>query len=944
MDAVEAQTGVEPIIYTNADYATNYLETSLSVYDLWVAHWTYDLGVPPSTGIWSTWDFWQYSGDNIAWPGNIKGATIPGISGAVDADLFNGSRSQLTAFVIGQATEPTITSSLTLAQNAPYYVGQTIDGQFAITNGGTSEATFQVLTIGGRDPDDQVADFTWRTGVHLGPGQSYSYSGALTLQKPGGYHFFCAYQRPDGTWNPAIPAGSGVSNTKDITVLPLPVSISIGDASVLEGDIGTRTLRSTVNVSGTPQQFVDVDYATSNGTATAGSDYTAVSVHLQCAPGETDAFWVIYVPIIGDYLIEGDETFTITLSNPSNVVIADGQAVGTILNDDVAGSIQFGSATYTVNENGGSASISVTRTGGFGAGAGANYATSNGSAIVGSDYTATSGPLTFGGGETYKTFTVPIINDSVAETSKTVILALSAPTGGAVLGSPSTAVLTIWDDDPGVVTITATDGTAGEPGTGLGSGTYRISRAVPTTSAMRVNFDAPTGDAIRGTDYRLKKGATEITGNWLIIDAGQSYVEVTLEVIDDSSPEATETATVTLASGTGYTVGRPNNASISIADDDTDMDWTGTVSDHWENAANWSAGIVPGPQTQVRISGAAARQPVMEQDQTVWGLDLAAGATLTFAPGTPKTLVTKGLTIAESGGAPTARLDLASGRLIVDYDDGAASPLADVRRWIAAGCAGMTWTGSGITSSAAAGNATTYGLGYAQNDILVAPYAVFSGVPVDSSTILVKYTDLGDVNLDGKVDDNDVTMMVLNYDRGQVSTHTWQDGDVSRYDGKIDDNDVTLLVLNYGAGWKPGRGAPLGGAPVAAALPTAAPEVLMTPDAIPSAPLFEDADLLVTQATRARQTAIGSAQAAGGTGAAPPARMAESGPTAGLAFSQIGGTSAADDPPLALLAATSTPLAWSAAEEVAPTTGAALSPDGGAEDLLLVSALEMATR
>lgn len=145
MDAAEAQTGVEPIIYTSADYAANYLETSLSVYDLWVAHWTYDLGVPPSTGIWSTWDFWQYSGDNIAWPGNIKGATIPGISGAVDADLFNGTRSQLAAFVIGQATEPTITSSLTLTQSAPYYVGQTIDGQFAITNWGTSAVRKSVV-------------------------------------------------------------------------------------------------------------------------------------------------------------------------------------------------------------------------------------------------------------------------------------------------------------------------------------------------------------------------------------------------------------------------------------------------------------------------------------------------------------------------------------------------------------------------------------------------------------------------------------------------------------------------------------------------------------------------------------------------------------------------------------------------------------------------------
>jgi hypothetical protein len=334
----------------------------------------------------------------------------------------------------------------------------------------------------------------------------------------------------------------------------------------------------------------------------------------------------------------------------------------------------------------------------------------------------------------------------------------------------------------------------------------------------------------------------------------------------------------------------------------------------------------------------------MEQDETVWGLDLAAGGMLTFAPGTPKTLVTRGLTIAESSGVPTGRLDLASGRLIVDYDDGAASPLADVRRWIAAGCAGMTWTGSGITSSAAAGNPTTYGVGYAQNDMLSAPYDEFSGVPVDSSAILVKYTYLGDVNLDGKVDDKDVTVMVLNYDRGLVSTHTWQQGDVSRYDGKVDDNDVTLLVLNYGAGWKPGMGAPLGGDPVAAASPPAAPEVLMTPDAITSAPLVEEADLLVAQPARARQTALGSAQAAGGANAAPTRLLALSGPYQGPAFSPVSGTSAADDPPLVFLTAASTPLAWSTAEEVAPAPGAALPPDGGVEDLFLLPALEILPR
>ncbi|MCX5676783.1 MAG: DUF4347 domain-containing protein [Planctomycetota bacterium] len=231
-----------------------------------------------------------------------------------------------------------------------------------------------------------------------------------------------------------------------MVVSQLP-QVVIDDPSVTEGDAGTRNLRFTVSLSGTPLQFVGVHYATSDGTASTTSDYLEQHGDLQCAPGETNATWLINVPVIGDYVIEDDETITVTLSNPSNVVIADGQAIGTILNDDAAGSIQFGSVTYTVNENGGSASIYVTRMGGLGAGAGANYATSNGSASAGSDYTGTSGQLTFGGGQTSKTFTVPIINDTQTDPNETVNLALSTPTGGAVLGVPSTATLTIWDDD-----------------------------------------------------------------------------------------------------------------------------------------------------------------------------------------------------------------------------------------------------------------------------------------------------------------------------------------------------------------------------------------------------------------------------------------------------------------------------------------------------------------
>src|SRR5262249_26691779 len=117
--------------------------------------------------------------------------------------------------------------------------------------------------------------------------------------------------------------------------------------------------------------------------------------------------------------------------------------------------------------NQGTATITVTRTGGSNVPVSVNYATSNGTATAGSDYTATSGTLNFGVGETSKTFTIPILDDTAVENPETVTLTLSNPTGGATLGSPATATLTINSDDTSSqpVTVTLQQGVNGYTGT-----------------------------------------------------------------------------------------------------------------------------------------------------------------------------------------------------------------------------------------------------------------------------------------------------------------------------------------------------------------------------------------------------------------------------------------------------------------------------------------------
>ena len=109
-------------------------------------------------------------------------------------------------------------------------------------------------------------------------------------------------------------------------------SLSIGDATVTEGNTGTTNAVFTVSLSTASSQTVTVRYATANGTATAGSDYTAVSGTLTFAPGQLTR--TIAVPVLGDTVVEPNETFIVNLTSPTNATLSDSQGAGTITNND----------------------------------------------------------------------------------------------------------------------------------------------------------------------------------------------------------------------------------------------------------------------------------------------------------------------------------------------------------------------------------------------------------------------------------------------------------------------------------------------------------------------------------------------------------------------------------------------------------------------------------
>jgi len=119
--------------------------------------------------------------------------------------------------------KPVVSSSLRLSSSGPYYVGQTVNGYFTITNRGTGSITFSRLLIGGRLNGDQSCsggcpDFSSASNVTLSPGQSYSYSGSRYLDRAGSYGFFVGYQKSDGSWVTNVPTENGAINSLTINV------------------------------------------------------------------------------------------------------------------------------------------------------------------------------------------------------------------------------------------------------------------------------------------------------------------------------------------------------------------------------------------------------------------------------------------------------------------------------------------------------------------------------------------------------------------------------------------------------------------------------------------------------------------------------------------------------------------------------------------------------
>jgi hypothetical protein len=229
----------------------------------------------------------------------------------------------------------------------------------------------------------------------------------------------------------------------------------------------------------------------------------------------------------------------------------------------IPGDFEFAQAVYSVAETGGSLTVTVNRVNGSAGTTTVDYATGDNTALAGLDYQTALGTLTFLDGETSKTFSIAIIDDSLVEGDEIFDLSLANATGGAALGLNSLATATIVDNDTqnseNSVQFSAATYSALEDSEEV---LIMVTRTSPADGQYIVDYSITAGTATAGVDFKVKSGELEF-------DDGETTKSFKVKLLKDHLYEVNETIILTLSvPSLGLQVGTPNPAVLTIIDDD----------------------------------------------------------------------------------------------------------------------------------------------------------------------------------------------------------------------------------------------------------------------------------------------------------------------------------------------------------------------------------------
>jgi hypothetical protein len=345
----------------------------------------------------------------------------------------------------------------------------------------------------------------------------------------------------------------GTENTATVTIAdndPPAVTIAATDpdAAEVDGNSGTFTISRTGPTTGS----LTVNY-TVNGSATNGADYTMLTTSVTIPAGLSST--TITVTPLDDTAFELPESVGLTLAAGSNYLVGSPSfAVVTIVDNDTLVSVV--ATDFDASEDGANpGSFAVGRNGPT-TNAITVFYTIGGSATNGTDYATLAGSVTILAGSSTASVTITPIDDALFEGPETVVLSLS-PDAAYTISALGAATVTVADDERPTVTIASTDD-ADEAA--LNPGTFIVTRTGPTTNSLTVNY-AINGNATNGVDYQT-------IGTSLTIPAGSATGTVVITPIADNLIEGAESVILSISSNTGYAVGIPGLALMTLADDD----------------------------------------------------------------------------------------------------------------------------------------------------------------------------------------------------------------------------------------------------------------------------------------------------------------------------------------------------------------------------------------
>ena len=345
-----------------------------------------------------------------------------------------------------------------------------------------------------------------------------------------------------------------------------PPTLNVYSDSVYEGDSGTTAMTFGVWLSRSVDYDVTFEWSTVDGTATAGSDYVAVTGATATIPaGSTSASFT--VDVYGDTEVEANEWFSVVITNPVGATYASGgNPSGSILDDDTppALNVYSDSSVYEGDSGTTAMTFGVWLSRSVDYDVTFEWSTVDGTATAGSDYVAVTGATaTIPAGRTdAELFTIDVYGDTEVEANEWFSVVITNPVGAtyAAGGNPSGSILD--DDTPPTLSVYGSSVDEGDSGTTPMTFRGYLSRSVD----YDVTFEWSTvdGTATAGSDYVAVTGATAT------IPAG-SWAEFTVDVYGDTEAEDDEWLQVVITNPVGATYASGGNPSGSILDDEPEL-------------------------------------------------------------------------------------------------------------------------------------------------------------------------------------------------------------------------------------------------------------------------------------------------------------------------------------------------------------------------------------